>query len=66
MVKLEDDEGVDDFDKVISVLAMPSHFGSYILSHSKSLMNDVLKQKVGFHNKSLYYTDTDSLYKHKK
>ena len=44
IVKLEDDEGVDDFDKAKSVNTMPSHFGSYILSHSKRLMNDVLNK----------------------
>ena len=33
--KLSDDEGVDDFDDAKSVNAMPLHFGSYILSHSK-------------------------------
>ena len=28
-------------------------------------MNDVIKQKAGFYNNSIYYTATDSLYKHK-
>ena len=45
---------------------MPSHFGSYILSHSKRLMNDVIKQTRDFFEKNVYYTDTDSLYIHKK
>ena len=66
IVKLEDDKGVDNFDKAKSVNTMPSHFGSYILSHSKRLMNDVIKQVGGFCNNSIYYTDTDSLYIHKK
>ena len=66
IVKLEDDEGVDDYDKAKSVNTMPSHFGSNILSHSKRLMNDVIKQIDGFYNNSIYYTDTDSLYIHKK
>ena len=46
LLKLEDDEGVDDFDNAKSVNTMPSHFGSNILSHSKRLMNDVIRQKV--------------------
>ena len=46
-VKLEDDEGVDDYDKAKSVKTMPSSLGSYILSHSKRLMNDVIKQIGG-------------------
>ena len=45
---------------------MPSHFGSSILSHSKRLMNDVTKEMNGFYNNNFYYTDTDSLYIHKK
>ena len=45
---------------------MPSHFGSYILSHSMKLMNDVIKQISGFYKNSVYYIDTDSLYKPRK
>ena len=30
IVKLESDEGVDDFDKAKSINTMPSQFGSYI------------------------------------
>ena len=65
IVKLEDDEGVDDYDKARSINTMPSHFGSYILSHSKRLMNDVIKRISGFYNNSIYYTGTDSLYTQK-
>ena len=64
-VILEDDEGFDDYDKAKSINTMESHFGSYISSRSKRLMNDVIKQIGGFYNKSIYYTDTDSLYNHK-
>ena len=66
IVKLEDNEGVDDFDKPKSVNTVPFHFGSCILSHSKRLMNDVIKQIGGFYNDSIYYTNTNSLYIHKK
>ena len=66
IVKLEDDEGVDDFDKAKSINTMPSHFGSSILSHSKRLMNYVIEEIDGFYNNNIYYTDTDSLYIHKK
>ena len=66
IVKLEDDEGVDDFDQAKSVNTMPSLFGSFILSHSKRLMNDVIRQIDGFYNNSIYYGDTDSVYIHKK
>ena len=66
IVKLEDDEGIDDFDKAKSINTKPSQFGSEILSHSKRLMNDVINQIDGFYNNNIYYTDTDSLYIHKK
>ena len=66
IVKLEDDEGVDDYDKAKSVNTMPSHFGSNILSHSKRLMNGVIRQIGGFYNNSFYCTDNDSLFIHKK
>ena len=66
IVKFEDDEGVDDFDKSKSVNTMPSHFGSSILSHSKRLMNDVFREIDGFYSNNIYYGDTDSGYIHKK
>ena len=66
IVKLEDDDGVDDYDKAKSINTMPSHFGSFILSHSKRLMNDVFREIDAFYNNIIYYTDTDSGYNHKK
>ena len=45
---------------------MPSHFGSYISSHNKWLMNDVFKPEGGFYKKIIYYTDPNSLYIHEK
>ena len=66
IVKLEDEEGIDDYDKAKSISTMPSHFGCYILSHSKMMMNDVIKQIGGFYNNSFYSTDTDSLFIHNK
>ena len=65
IVKLEDDEGVDDYDKAKSINIMPSQSGSYILSHSKRLMNEVINQISGFYNKSKYYGVIDSMYLHK-
>ena len=66
IVKLAVGNGVDDYDKAKAVNTMPSDFGSYILSHSKRLMNDVIRQIGGFYNNSIYYTDNDSLYILKK
>ena len=64
--KLKADEGVDDYHKAKSINAKPSHFGNYILPHSQRLMSDVIQQKGGFYTISIYYTDTDSVYIHKK
>ena len=56
----------NDYDKAKSLKGIPSHFGSYFLSHSKRLVNDVMEQICGFCIISVYYTDTNSLYIHKK
>ena len=45
---------------------MPSLFGIYIISHSKSLMNDVINQKRGVYGISIHYGDKYSMYIHKK
>ena len=66
LVKLEEDEGVDGYDKAKSKITIPFHFGSYISSQSKRIMNEVIKQMVGFYNNNIYYEDTDSRYTHKK
>ena len=66
LLKLEGGKGVGDFDKTKSVKTKPSLFRSYIFSYSMRLMNDLVKQIGGFYKNSIYYTDTDSLYIHKK
>ncbi|ESP02067.1 hypothetical protein LOTGIDRAFT_157208 [Lottia gigantea] len=38
----------------------PSHLGSFVLSHSKKIMN--IHVKDGFYKPKIYYTDTESLY----
>ena len=66
LVKLEDDLSADDYDEAKLVIRVPSRFGSYILPHSRRMMNDVIDQIAGFFSNSIDYTDTDSLHKHKK
>ena len=66
IVKLEDDEVVDDYDKTKSINTMPSHFGSFVVSHSKTLMNEGINQIGGFYIYSIYHGDTDSVYIQKK
>ena len=64
-MRLHDVEGVADYAKTKSMNTTPSHFGSYILSHKKRLMNEVIIQIVGFYT-SFQYGDTHSMYIHKK
>ena len=40
----------------------PSHLGSFILAHSKRIMNNFIHVIDGFYKPEIYYTDTDSLY----
>ena len=41
---------------------MPSHLGSFILSHSKRIMNNFIECIDGFKNPKIYYGNTDSVY----
>ena len=48
MVKTRDNEGVDDEGISKKVNSKPCQLGSFILSHSKRLMNDVIIALDGF------------------
>ncbi|ESO98773.1 hypothetical protein LOTGIDRAFT_158719 [Lottia gigantea] len=39
-----------------------SHLGSFVLSHSKKIINNFIHVIDGFYKPEIYYTDTDSLY----
>ena len=41
---------------------MPLHLGAFVLSNTKSLMNNFIHAINGFYTNDVYYTDTDSLY----
>ena len=41
---------------------MPLHLGAFVLSYSKSIMNNFEQAIIGFYTYDVYYTDTDSLY----
>jgi hypothetical protein len=45
---------------------VPLHLGSFILSHSKRIMNNFILVIDGFKHPNVYYCDTDSLYISKK
>ena len=64
MVKIKDKEGVDDESISKKVNSQPCHLGSFILSHSKRLMNDVILALDGFKNRKIYYGNTDKVYIH--
>ena len=66
IVKLEDDTGVDCQDPSKSIIQMLCHLGSYILSHSKRLTNNVIWETDGFDSNNNYYGGTDSAYIHEK
>ena len=41
---------------------LPNHLGTFILGHSKRIMNNFLFEIGGFKQQKLFYTDCDSLY----
>ena len=53
IVKLENDKGVDDYEKSKWTNTRPSHFGSCNLSLSKRLMSDVIRKNGGFYSNSI-------------
>ena len=64
IVKIKKDDGRDDDCDIKNTL--PAVLGAFILSNSKRIMNNFIRQINGFYNNSIYYGDTDSLYIEKK
>ena len=60
IVKLKDDEGLQDEVKKVNTL--PLQLAVFILSNSKRIMNNFIHAIDGFYTNDVYYTDTDSLY----
>ena len=63
--KDEKDNGLDDTDCDIKN-SLPAHLGAFILSKSKRIMNNFIREIKGFYNNSIYDGDTDSLYINRK
>ena len=61
---MKKDDGLEDENDV--KMTSPSHPGAFILSNSKRNMNNFIREIIGFYNNSIYYGDTDSLYREKK
>ena len=64
MVKIIEKEVVDDERISKKVISQPCQLGSFILSQSRRLMNDVILALDGFKNNKIYYGDSDSMYIH--
>ena len=64
IVKMKKDDGLDDDCDIKNTL--PAVLGAFILSNSKRIMNNYIREINGFYNNSLYYGATDSLYIEKK
>ena len=65
VVKINDHDGVNDNVYSKKNSSQPCPLGSFILSHSKRLMNDVILALDGFENNKILYSDTDGVYIHK-
>ncbi|ESO87076.1 hypothetical protein LOTGIDRAFT_154566 [Lottia gigantea] len=61
IVEIEEEEKEISETKSTTRLT-PSHLGSFVLSHSKKIMNNFIHVIDGFYRPEIYYTDTDSLY----
>ena len=64
IVEMKKDDGLDDDCDIKNTL--PAVLGAFILSTSKRIMNNFIREINGFYNNSIYYGDTDSLYIQKK
>ena len=64
IVKMKKDDGLNDDCDIKKIL--PAVLEAFILSISKRIMNNFIREINGFYNNSIYYGDTDSLYREKK
>ena len=64
-VKMKKDDELD-YDCDIKNLPLPAVLRAFILSNSRRIMNNFIREINVFYNISIYYGDTDSLYKKKK
>ena len=64
IVKMKKYDGLDDDCDIKKTL--PAVLGAFILSNSKRIMNNFIREINGFYNNSIHYGDTDSLYIERK
>ena len=60
IMKIRKDDRSDGENDVKNTLQ--SHSGAFILSNSKRIMNNFIREINGLYNIGIYYGDTDSLY----
>ena len=63
-MKLKQDDGLECESELKST--MPARLGSFILSNSKRIMNNFLREINDFETNNVYYTYTNSLFFEKK
>ena len=64
IVKMKKDDRLDDDCDIKNTL--PAVLGAFILSTSKGIRNNFVREINGFYNNSIYYGDTDRLYIERK
>ena len=64
IVKMKNNNGLDDDCDFKNVL--PFHLGPFVLSNRKRFVNNFIREKDGFYNDNIFYSDTDSLHIEKK
>ena len=64
IVKMKKDDGLDDDCDIKNT--PPAVLGAFILSNSKRIKNNFIREINEFYNSSIYYGDTESLYIEKK
>ncbi|ESP03287.1 hypothetical protein LOTGIDRAFT_171633 [Lottia gigantea] len=62
IVEINEEEKEFDCTPPKSTRLTPSQLGSFVLSHSKKIMNNFIHVIDGFYKPEICYTDTDSLY----
>ncbi|ESP04438.1 hypothetical protein LOTGIDRAFT_170831 [Lottia gigantea] len=62
IVEINEEEREFDCSPPKSTRLTLCHSGSFVLSHSKKIMNNFIHVIDGFYKPEIYYTDTDSLY----
>ena len=64
IVKMKKDDGLDDDCDFKNTLT--AHFGAFILSNSKRIMNNFIREINGLYKNNIFYTDCDSLFIEKR